>query len=142
MGCLETDPGGESEGQASQLNGEQADDAGQKRERKQQDGILQEEDNAGDDQGQESECVSEVITELVRLHQEQLRDTVQPSPELSHVEHCNRGSLELRSSAARSVQIAAAPCGSSAILTPFSGHPREIYAPNRPVYAHHAGRWV
>src|SRR5205809_7631247 len=119
MGCVEADPGAESEGQASQLKGEQADDAGQKREGKQQDGILQEEDNAGDDQGQESECVSEVITELVRLHQEQLRDTVQPSPELSHVEHCSRGSLELRPSAARSVQIGRCACGSSAILTPF-----------------------
>ena len=119
MGCLETDPGGESEGQASQLNSEQADDAGQKRERKQQDRILQKEDDAGHDQGQESECISEVITELVRLHQEQLRDTVQPSPELSHVEHCSRGSLELRLSAARSVQIGGCARGSSAILTPF-----------------------
>src|SRR5205823_9275253 len=119
MSCLETDPGGESEGQPSQLNSEQADDAGQKRERKQQDGILQKEDNAGDHQGQESECISEVVTELVRLHQEQLRDTVQPSPELSHVEHCSRGSLELRLSAARSVQIGGCARGSSAILTPF-----------------------
>src|SRR5947199_9464244 len=128
MSCLETNPCWKSEGQPSQLDGKQTDDARKKRDRKQQDRILQKEDNARDDQGQEGECVSEVVTELVRLHQEQLRDTVQPSPELSHVEHCNRGSLELRCSAARSVQIAAAPCGSSAILTPFSGHPREIYA--------------
>src|SRR5947208_8993867 len=77
MGCLETDPGGESEGQASQLNSEQADDAGQKRERKQQDRILQKEDDAGHDQGQESECISEVITELVRLQQEQLQENMQ-----------------------------------------------------------------
>jgi len=40
MSCLETDPGRKSERQATQLKGEQANDAGEEGDRKQQDGIL------------------------------------------------------------------------------------------------------
>src|SRR6202011_1306384 len=95
MRRFEADPGGKSEGQPGELQGEQAYDPGEKRNRKQEQGVLQKEDDAGEDQGEEGQRVGQVIVKLLRLDQEQLRSTVQRSPELSHVEHCSRGSGEL-----------------------------------------------
>src|SRR5260370_21048107 len=83
--------GGQPERQSGQLKREQTDDAREERDGKQQERALQEEDDAGDDQREECERVGEVVAKLLRLDQEQLRDTLQPSPELSHVEHCSRG---------------------------------------------------
>src|SRR5438270_8384607 len=119
MGRLETDPCREAEGQSRKLDGEQACDAGKKGHCEQQDRVLQEENDAGHDEWQQGKRVGEVVAELLRLDQEQLRDPAQRSPELSHVEHCSRafaysGSLwtERAKAWAESPEL-------SAILTPF-----------------------
>src|SRR2546421_3402886 len=119
MGCLEAHPGRQSDRQTSQLQREQADDAGKKRDRKQEEGVLQEEDDPGDDQRQQRERVAEVVGELLRLDQEQLRDTMQRSPELSHVEHCSRASGELPSRLDAPSKMPSGGPRVSAILTPF-----------------------
>src|SRR5438876_6660427 len=117
MGCLEAHPGRQSDRQTSQLQREQADDAGKKRDRKQEEGVLQEEDDPGDDQRQQRERVAEVVGELLRLDQEQLRDTMQRSPELSHVEHCSRAPAEFGPDLDAASKAAAIRRRTSAILT-------------------------
>src|SRR5207253_10378362 len=104
---------------------------------------LPEEDDAGDGQGRGGQRAGEVIAQLLRLDQEQLRDTVQRSPELSHVEHCSRASGEFgRNLDAESKARRRGPTEERLLsLLRFSGHPREIFAPHT-AYAHHAGRRV
>src|SRR2546423_990059 len=119
MGRLEAHPGRQSDRQTSQLQCEQADDAGKKRNRKQKESVLQEEDDPGDDQRQQRQRVAEVVSELLRLDQEQLRDAMQRSPELSHVEHCSRASSELPSTLDAPSKVPPGPRRVSAILTPF-----------------------
>src|SRR5438067_10978430 len=89
---------------------------------------MQEENDAGDYQRQGLQRVGEVIVKLLRLDQEQLRDTLQRSPELSHVEHCSRASGEFgRNLDAASKAQRQGPAEERLLsLLRFSGHPVRI----------------
>ena len=85
----ESNPGRQVDRQPGELQGKQANDACEKTERDQERRAPAEKENPGRHWRDERQRVDDVVAELFGLDQEQLGNSVQRPPELSHVQHCS-----------------------------------------------------